>query len=192
MGPKSPKSLKKVFSGLPARSVETVSKKSQRTRKSVKKVLKSVFGDFFDTVSTLRAGRSRKTFLRLFGDFGDRGCGDSCIWGLQSQFSLKNRHHHHRITNHWENFPYPPTLPFLEKKGNAEKNKGFPLRGTPKVLGKRRKNAQKKQGKLETKKARKSKKNKGWRVRECAPPSPNKKFIGKTLQASGKNFAGQW
>ena len=34
---------------------------------------------------TLRAGRPGKSFLRFFGDFGARGCGDSCIWGLQSQ-----------------------------------------------------------------------------------------------------------
>ena len=27
----------------------------------------------------------RKTFLRLFGDFGAQGCADSCIWGLQLQ-----------------------------------------------------------------------------------------------------------
>ena len=62
-----------------------MSKKSQRTGKRVKKVSKSVFGDFFDTFLRLRVGRPGKTFVRLFGDFGARGSGDSCIWGLQSQ-----------------------------------------------------------------------------------------------------------
>ena len=161
MGLKSPKSLNKVFSGLPARSVKKVSKKSQRTQTRVKEVLKSVFGDFFNTASTLRAGRSRKTFLRLFGDFGDRGCGDSCIWGLQSQFFLKNIHHHHRITNHWENFPCPPTLAFLEKRKTPKRTRVFLFVEPLKVLGKGRKNAQKKQGKSETKKTRKSKKKLG-------------------------------
>ena len=63
-----------------------VSKKSQMTQKRAKKTTKSVFGDFFDTFLTLRAGRPGKSFLRLFGDFGARGCGDSCIWGLHTQF----------------------------------------------------------------------------------------------------------
>ena len=62
-----------------------MSKKSQMTQKRVKKTTKSVFGDFFDTFLTLRAGRPGKSFLRLFGDFGARGCGDSCIWGLHTQ-----------------------------------------------------------------------------------------------------------
>ena len=51
--PKPPKSLKKVFPGLPARSVKKVSKKSQMTRKRVKKTTTSVhlglFRHFFDT-----------------------------------------------------------------------------------------------------------------------------------------------
>ena len=54
--------------------------------------------------------------------------------------------------------PDPPTLAFLKKKGNPGKKQGFSLRGTPKILGKERKNAQEKQGKSENKKARKSKK----------------------------------
>ena len=62
-----------------------MSKKSQMTRKRVKKTAKSVFGDFFDTFLPLPAGRPGKSFLRLFGDFGARGCGDSCIWGLHTQ-----------------------------------------------------------------------------------------------------------
>ena len=37
-----------------------------------------MFGDFLDTFLTLRAGRPGNTFLRHFGDFGARGCGDSC------------------------------------------------------------------------------------------------------------------
>ena len=87
--PKSPKSLKRGFPGLPARSVKKVSKKSQMTQKRVKKTTKSVFGDFFDTFLTLRAGRPRNPLLRLFGDFGARGCGDSCIWGLHTQVTTR-------------------------------------------------------------------------------------------------------
>ena len=69
----------------PARSVKKVSKKSQMTRKWVKKTTKLVFGDFLDTFLTLRAGRPGSTFLRLFGDFGARGCRDSCLWRFPSQ-----------------------------------------------------------------------------------------------------------
>ena len=57
-----PKSLKKVFPGLPARSVKKVSKRSQMSRKKVKKTTKSVFGDFLDTFLTLRAGRPGSPF----------------------------------------------------------------------------------------------------------------------------------
>ena len=49
------------------------------------KVSKSVLKDLFDTFLTLYAGRSGKSFLKLFEDFGARRCGDSCLWGLQAQ-----------------------------------------------------------------------------------------------------------
>ena len=89
-GPKSPKSLKKVSPGLPARSV-------QKESKSLKKVSeKSLFDTFlrhfdstlFETFWTLRAGRPGETFLRLFGDFGPGGPRDSCKWpsGSQARF----------------------------------------------------------------------------------------------------------
>ena len=53
------------------------------------------------------------------------------------------------------NCPDPPTLVFLEKsEGNPEESKGFSLRGTPKILGKGRKNEQKKQGKSENAKSK--------------------------------------
>ena len=53
-GPKSPKSLKKVFPGLSRPGVsKKVPKKSQRTRKRVQKVSKSVLEGFFDTFLTL-------------------------------------------------------------------------------------------------------------------------------------------
>ena len=55
----------------------------------------------------------------------------------------------------------PPTLAFFffeKNKGNPEKNKGFSLRGTPKILGKERKNAPpKSEENRKTQKARKSK-----------------------------------
>ena len=69
-----------------------MSKKSQTTRKRVKKVSKSVSGVFLDTFLALQAGRPRKTFLRLFGDSGAQGCGDSCIWGLRSATIVKLEH----------------------------------------------------------------------------------------------------
>ena len=49
-----------------------------------------MLGDFFGTFLTLRVGRPGHTFLRLFGDFGARGCGESCKWGLQSQAKIAN------------------------------------------------------------------------------------------------------
>ena len=89
--PKAPKSLKKDFPGLPARSVKTVSKKSPNTDFVVFLTLflghLGLFRHFFDT-----PGReAREPLWRLFGDFGARGCGDSCIWRLQSQPALALR-----------------------------------------------------------------------------------------------------
>ena len=65
-------------------------------------------------------------------------------------------------------FPNPLPTPFLTRPlknyfyrhfgVSKKKSKGFSLRGTPKILGKGRKNAQKKQRNRKTKKARKSKK----------------------------------
>ena len=55
--------------------------------------------------------------------------------------------------------PDPPILAFLEKaRVFPQKSKGFSLCGTPKILGKERKNAQKSKENRKTKKARKSKK----------------------------------
>ena len=87
--PKSPKSLKKSFPGLPARSVKKVSKKSPHTLFGVFLTHFRVIWDFFDTFLTLRAGRPGNAFLRLFGDFGGRGCGDSCIWRPDTQNFLR-------------------------------------------------------------------------------------------------------
>ena len=69
LGPKPPKSLKKVFAGLPAQSIQKVSTKSPNT------FFDSFSGSLglFDTFLILRAGRPAKTFWRLFGDFGPRG-----------------------------------------------------------------------------------------------------------------------
>ena len=65
------------------------------------------------------------------------------------------------------NFPDPPTLAFLRKKskGNHQRSKGFSLRGTPKILGKREEKRTKKQGKLENEKSKEIEKSKDWRVR---------------------------
>ena len=57
-------------------------------------------------------------------------------------------------------FPDPPILAFFGKaRVFPQKRKGFSLRGTPKILGKERKNAQKGKENRKTKKARKSKKS---------------------------------
>ena len=70
---------------MPARSVKKVSKKSPNTD----------FVVFFDSFSGHLGlfrhfdtpGREAREVLfeTFFGDFGARGCGHSCIWGLQSQ-----------------------------------------------------------------------------------------------------------
>ena len=60
-GPKSPKSLKKVSPGLPARSVQKVSKRVEMPQKGVKKRL---FRDLFETF---------RLFSRLFGRSGPGG-----------------------------------------------------------------------------------------------------------------------
>ena len=56
--------------------------------------------------------------------------------------------------------PDPPTLALVEwkKQGNPppKKNKGFSLHGTPKIFGKGRKSAQKKQGKQKKRKSKKA------------------------------------
>ena len=81
----SPKSLKRVFPGLPARSVKKGSKKSPNTDFHTFLTLLhlSGFGDFSDTFLTLRARRPG----RPFGDFP---------WGFPVQragvkIGLKNR-----------------------------------------------------------------------------------------------------
>ena len=80
LGPKSPKSLKKVFPGLPARSVKKVSKKSQMTRKRVKNdsktTVRGLFRHFFDTPG----GEAWEVLFETF--WGFRGSG---VWRLLSQ-----------------------------------------------------------------------------------------------------------
>ena len=77
--------------------------------------------------------------------------------------------------------PDPPVLAFLEKaRVFPKKARVFSLRGTPKLLGKERKNAQKSKENRKTKKARKSKKAKiggsfgyeSWN-KNCHEKSPN-------------------
>ena len=63
--------------------------------------------------------------------------------------------------------PDPPTLAFLEKaRVFPQKSKGFSLRGTPKILGKGRKNARKSKENRKTKKSKEIEKSEDWRVRE--------------------------
>ena len=54
----------------------------------------------------------------------------------------------------------------LQCFNRPRKKQGLSLRGSPKPLGKGRKNAQKKQGKSENKNNKEIKKKKGWRVRD--------------------------
>ena len=61
--------------------------------------------------------------------------------------------------SHWKYHPDPPTLAFLAKKqGKPRKMQGISLCGTPKILGKERKSAEKGKGNRKTEKARQSKK----------------------------------
>ena len=60
----------------------------------------------------------------------------------------------------------PPTLVFGdEARVFSQKSKGFSLRGTPKILGKERINAPRKQGKSEDARSKEIEKSKDWRVR---------------------------
>ena len=69
-----------------------------------------------------------------------------------------------------DNLPDPPTLAFLEKaRVFSQKSKGFSLRGTPKILGKERKNAPREQGKSENEKSKEIERSKDWRVRAFLP-----------------------
>ena len=70
-----------------------------------------------------------------------------------------------------QRLPDPPTLAFLEKaRAFPQKSKDFSLRGSPEILGKGRKNAQKKSKEnRKMKRARKSKKARiGGSGRYCA------------------------
>ena len=66
-----------------------VSKKCRKSAKCPEKESKRLqhqcSGTFSTLFLTLPTGRPGKSFLRLFGDSGARGCGDSCIWGLHTQ-----------------------------------------------------------------------------------------------------------
>ena len=101
-GPKSPKSLKRVSPGLPARSVQNVSKRVEMSQKSVKKEDSfETFRLFSKLFGALRAGRPRETLLRLFGDFGPEKPGDSCkrpLTGLNDR-TLGNDVHENSVHN---------------------------------------------------------------------------------------------
>ena len=74
---------------------------------------------------------------------------------------------------HWVRCLKPLTLQpllFWKKQGFfPQKSKGFPLRGTPKILGKGRKKTQKSKGNQKTKKSKEIEKSKDWRVRDRTP-----------------------
>ena len=65
-------------------------KVSKRVEKSQKSIQKRLFRDFFETFDSFRdfldtpGRRVGETFLRLFGDFGPGGPGDSCKWPFRS------------------------------------------------------------------------------------------------------------
>ena len=95
--PRNPKSLKKMFLGLPTRSVKKVSKKSPNTDFVAFLTLFRVIRDFFDTFLTLQAGRSGNTFLRLLGISGPEGLGTPAYMAAPIANQLfsraKCRHH---------------------------------------------------------------------------------------------------
>ena len=85
-GPEIPKNSQKSLPGPPG--PECLKRLEKRVEKSQKSVKKRLFRDFltlFEPFQTLRAGRPRETFLRLFGDFGRGGPGDYCKWPFGSQ-----------------------------------------------------------------------------------------------------------
>ena len=67
----------KISPGLPAWSVQKVSKRVRKSQKSVGKCLFDTFLRLFDTPG-------REAFWRLFEDFGHGGPGDSCKWPFGS------------------------------------------------------------------------------------------------------------
>ena len=75
--------------------------------------------------------------------------------------------------------PDPPTLAFLEKaRETLQKSKGFSLCGTPKILGKERKNAQKNNGNRKNEKSKENEKSKDWRVRGVSQCTQGGAWIG--------------
>ena len=70
----------------------------------------------------------------------------------------------------YRSLPWPSNPCFFGKSKGffPTKARVFSLRGTPKILGKERKNAQKKQGKSENEKSKEIEKSKDWRVRVWA------------------------
>ena len=85
-------------------------------------------------------------------------------------------------------FPNPPTLAFLGKSKGTPKNARVFFSGAPKIHGKERKNAQKKQWKLENeKKARKSKKQGGLEGQGCFVLQP-----GDYVRVGGTACGGGW
>ena len=88
-----------------------------------------------------------------------------------------------------------PQMMFREKKrADPEKSKGFALRGTPKILGKKGKNAPKKQGKSENNKSKEIEKSKDWRVRLVRAPTKRPTKVStevptEIVHSSGRGFS---
>ena len=80
--PPSPEIPKKSQKGVPGPPRPGVSKECRKSPKwpenESKRLQSQCSGTFWTLFLTLRAGRPGNTFLRPFGDFGARGCGDSC------------------------------------------------------------------------------------------------------------------
>ena len=87
-----------------------------------------------------------------------------------------------------KDLPDPPILAFLEKaRVFPQKSKGFSLRGTPKILGTERKNAQKSKENRENEKSKEIEKSKDWRVRAKGGPglTPSLLLGSHLYQAGG-------
>ena len=79
---RNPKEVsKRVFLGV----CKKVPENTRKSRKTPPKCLILVFFDFFGYFRGLFCRPPKRLFLRLFGDFGPRGPGDSCKWLLGSQ-----------------------------------------------------------------------------------------------------------
>ena len=105
-GRKPRKSLKKVFLGLPAKSLKKVPKRSKSPQKVSKKCHFGDFSTFSGLFETL-GRKAQEDFLRPFRGFRPGRPRDSCRWAAGTQGNVREEktvNYHHRKKYHLENF----------------------------------------------------------------------------------------